>query len=382
MPSKNVVFLIHGIGREADDWSAAPLAELRAAADLSGAFAATPLDDQIQFIPIVYNDIFDLVLARWHQLTTDLRQSGLLLDAPFATLTDVIGDISKPGNTISEYAGDTILYLGFRLVRNAVLLRTISKIVEGITKAYDAYTPGQDREPKFGVVAHSLGTTVAHDALHLLATLPWSNPPPEVAHMKADVGLLNHAGPQGSRIADAILNAFNTNPAAPARFKFDSIFMISNTSRLLHTTELDPYHSCIYPAEIDFPPTGGYCNRFYVVDNRYDFVGLGLKAVHCDFRIDNEHWRQHGIGNSRAARKIELEHLHQANAHDLAHYLKHPLVYREIFRRFASTYDDAHYDAIPQLPNLPHGAIEATASAAWARLFPMLAQKLRRGDNP
>lgn len=388
----NVAFVIHGIGRHGPDWAAEALAELETAAGYSSAFRDTPLAQQLRFVPVVYDDLFDGVLARWQQLSQDLTQSGAVLPAPVETLNELIGNASQADNAASGYLGDIVLYTGFRLVRNAVLLRVISTMLREIAATYAAFDPATERKPQFAVIAHSLGTTVAHDALHLMARLPWGATQQDqnaaIAQMQADLQVLGQAGADLSASADGIRSILAAHPASPARFRFDSVFMLANTSRLLYTVDREPYASAVHPASIR-NGVPGYCDAFFDVDNKYDYVGLGLRLVGRMFSTDNEIWSAGGGEAAGSAYDLDLEHLHQANAHALSHYLKHPLVYSTLFRRMAPSYRYAHHkeamarfspdDAHP-FRNLPLGDLEAQVDPLWDKLVMMLARRLKRGE--
>ncbi|MCK4587576.1 MAG: hypothetical protein KAU29_09545 [Gammaproteobacteria bacterium] len=323
MARSNVLFMIHGIGEHADGWSDGPIGVLNEAAKQYGVFTGKdgPLRDQIEFVEIRYDDIFDGLLENFEALANefDAVKSTALPD-PVKKLKKVLGNLN---GTSEKYLGDVVLYKGFALVQRAVLLQVMSQIANTVAEV------GLEHEGtpvKYGVLAHSMGTTVAHDALHHLATTQWIEP--EV--------LLQNVSASDSDLANGLIDKVHarvgTNPFSPENFRFDSIFMISNTSRLLHTTDKNPYQSAVRP--VSSSNGEGVCGSFYNIDHKLDPVSKVKR-----FRVFDA-WRSDNEGGM----DIEVDHFYNRNVHGLEHYLLHPYVHGSILGHLAPDFSPGDWD--------------------------------------
>ena len=321
MPKPNVLFLIHGIGNHSNGWALDAIKTLGIAAKSFPGFANAnqedPLGGEIEFVPITYNEIFDALLERFKDLAAQFEPlNDAQLPSPIKKIEKLSGEFDK--ETV-RYLGDAILYRGFRLVRNTVLL----KVMATIARKIQSTGLSRDGTPvKYGVLGHSLGTTVAHDALHLLATTPWLQADDALAKLKQLTPEL------GQNLADRVGN----NPFSPKNFMFDAVFMVSNTSRLLFTTDEDPYHSTVRPVGPG-DMKQAVCGTFYNFDHRLDPV-----SKLCKFRI-HDAWRPDVEG----AQEPTLDHLYEPNVHNLSHYLLHPYVYGPILGHLAPSFSRADW---------------------------------------
>jgi len=105
--------------------------------------------------------------------------------------------------------------------------------------------------------------------------------------------------------------------------------MISNTARLLHQDTPTPGDSIVRPSFSKAEPNPkNACLRFFNVDHVLDPVSKVRR-----FRAE-EVW-PHSASRKNAKDIFNIRHVHDVNVHALDHYLKHPLVHREIFSTFA-----------------------------------------------
>jgi hypothetical protein len=121
-----------------------------------------------------------------------------------------------------SHAADALLYRLSSTVRERVKVRVAKQIIDEVTKQYDT-----EQESLWSVIAHSLGTAVAHDALDMLAT---------------------------GHVPGAPVNAFD-----PKIEQANVIAMVANTSRLLETV-VDAYESAVKPGRAG--QAGRDCLRF------------------------------------------------------------------------------------------------------------------------
>lgn len=299
--ARNIVFLIHGVGQHSPDWTdvaGGPAHALRAAAKNYAYFSTRALDEAVEFVPIRYDDIFDRILSGWAESGRKLREIG----GAFSPMVDsglmFLGK-ADAGSPAIAVGGDVPLYKGFRLFRHRVLMRVIAEMASTIATRTQV---GAGTPPRFHVIAHSLGTTVAHDAIHSLGTENW---PEESSAAERD--------PDGvRRDKDSFDSAKASGVFRNGAFRLDSLFQVSNTSVLLHTTATSPLQSIVRP--------GQYIQTFFNVDHAFDPISKVRP-----FAIPGE-W-------GAMARQISVRHLYEANIHGFAHYLRHPQVHVSIFRQ-------------------------------------------------
>lgn len=316
MAQPNVLFLVHGIGEHRGGWSQIPKTSLREAAKLYDCFPDTPdpLEDQIQFVEIRYDDIFDLILSRFQGLTEQFRKVDPALVPDLLNRINSI--LSQPDSVAARYAGDVLLYQ-FKLVSATVLLRVMRTITESVARIGRVH---EGQPIKYGILGHSMGTTVVHDALQLLATQPMMTTEAILADLRQSI----------PELADVYVQNFGNNPFSDVNFQFDAVYQISNTSRLLHTTDLGPYESLVRPFNVD--NARAVCRSFYNVDHQWDPVSK-VKP----FRLADA-WGGHTDG----AVQVEVDHVYQQNIHALDHYLLNPKVHAAIFFQMAPAFKLQH----------------------------------------
>ena len=214
----NVLFLLHGVGRHAKGWSRDPLAALQAAMKLYPECfeAGKSLDQYLTLVEIKYDDIFDTVLDRWAELAATLPSptGGFNWTSKVTQLLKKAGD---ERNIFARYGGDVLLYCGFALVARAARLRINSLIASTILEENEAALRDRRSPPKFALAAHSLGTTVAQDALYQLATGRWVSDDEQLA-----------ADPNFSAALAS------TAPPGDLAVNLHGLFLVSDTSPVLH----------------------------------------------------------------------------------------------------------------------------------------------------
>lgn len=314
---RNVLFLVHGVGEHGDDWAKEPIATLTEAARKYEFFQKPGNEDLrglIELVPIRYDDIFERILVQWSSLAEGLGGAIALAPEALAQALSYLKTCGDDDNTFLRYGGDVLLYRGFRLFAQRVQIRIISMIARKIAERRAEPGGGTVR---FSVLAHSMGTAVAHDAIHLLGTEQW------LAHTDGDENEFRSA----KEARDELVTTTIANPFAPVYFRFDRIFMVANTSVLLHTTSNGPYNSIVKPNTPGNPDS--YCHRYYNFAHRWDPVSRALP-----FRMPGA-WQagDHGVEISG------LDHLYDENIHALSHYLKHPDVHLRILSGLVDAYE-------------------------------------------
>jgi hypothetical protein len=331
----NVLFLIHGIGRHGTGWSGDPIAALDEAMKLyPECFApGKKLADYVLPVEIRYDDIFDSVLERWKQLAGSLPAPAGAFKWT-AEVTRLLKQAGDDGNLFARYGGDVLLYCGFALVARAARLRVNSVIASTMYRAH-AEALGQPNPPKFAVLAHSMGTAVAQDALYQLATGNWLVERKQLEAALPDlVANANLSARQASDLA-ATLQGLREDPSRSIPVMLNALFLIADTSPLLHTAK------ALYSEWRN--SWGAYdCAAVWAASHELDPVSIvGAGPAGTVARADKN--------------PIAVRHFHRRNIHDFAHYLSHPAVHAEIFARMIPDFSGACYDKARAL----------AASAAW-----------------
>ena len=337
----NVLFLLHGVGRHATGWASDPVAALQKAMQLYPCFeAAKPLADYVKPIEIKYDDIFDTVLERWVQLANALPTAG----GGFAWTSKVAELLRKAGddrNTFARFGGDVLLYAGFALVARAARLRVNALIASTIHEENKAAIEAGRSPPKFGLVAHSLGTTIAQDALYQLATGRWVA---EEQSLAAELAQAATAAGLSEQQKNALSGSLASSPpAGTLAVNLHGLFLISDTSPVLKQSG---YYSEIQTA-------GVYdCHAVWAVNHEFDPISHVGGAFTGSWRPDR--------------REVRLRHFHEQNIHAFAHYLSHPAVHCDIFRLLIPPFSAACYQVAQTLASQPLWNGFGGALAGWA----------------
>jgi len=370
--AKNIVFVFHGIGQYQDGWMdlescAVPI--LKAAAKDYPFFAGKSLDTFTEFVPILYDDVFERILKHWQDLAKGLKGAVPVLPA-FAE--EVIGLMEQAGEDkwSLKTGADVALYWGFKLFQQRVVLRVLAQITAKIASTITA----ADQTPHYHILAHSMGTAVAHDALHHLGTEAWltaiQNAPlddedGEAAGKDRAAYLTSHA-----RLREA---THRHNPFSPEVFAFQSVTMLSNVTGLIHGAE-SPYHSIVRPGTPG--DSGAFTNVYLNVNHAFDPISIVGK-----FRMPAG-WVMGGNGIDISLKHVidKIEHIH-----DAAHYVRHPDVHLRLLAQYVDQYvpsdDDvkkvANFDAKFSIDKLDQRATQALAALASGDTGP-LAQLVTR----
>lgn len=320
--AKNVIFLVHGIGVHPEGWSKADDGPIRALSDAAeyypGFSEQEPLSAAVEFVEIRYDDIFDDIRTRWAELANNLNGAGLPMATP-PILDSITGALAQADgdSVIATHVLDVGMYVGFRLVQRLVQLRVASEMMKTI-----ADHAGEDEGSRhYSVIAHSLGTTVAHDAIQRMATAGWLS----------DAEKLGDALADGNFSTDDLQRAvkrYGKNPFSPGNFKFDCLFQVANTSRLLSQTK-PAYESSVRP-RFSSGPRHNAVRRFFNVDHVLDPIGKFRK------HRAKEAWPR-AASKATAIDLFDIDHIHDINVHGFAHYLSHPALHSQILMAAAPT---------------------------------------------
>ena len=264
----HVVFLVHGIGRHANGVvgraSVAAFTE-QVQSELLAAASAYPGFDPARLVlqPVLYDDVFVSHVTRWDALASSLSST------PFASLTDWMRGASDP-DFLWDSIGDVILYRAFAEAQQHVITRVASQMVAAV----EHYGPQAD----YSIVAHSLGTAVAHDTVQKLAT----------------------TAIDGNRVMQ------------PPNFRFRNFFALANVSRLVWATDPDFYEKTRVR-----PRDSGLLAEQCAVEYYASFRHIA-DPVPSIVRFAPRGWSAGAVAN------VEIAHLRDANVHAYTHYLQNP----------------------------------------------------------
>jgi hypothetical protein len=276
------------MGEAGPAWADAAIATLKQGAKTCG--VADRLEQEVRFHAISYGEVFDELLADWDRTAEGLETKA---QAAGSALGDVIQFLRGTGDPVRSFfwshAIDVALYRFFPQVSRQVRARVLEQLV---TVLEEAMRGGRINA---SVLAHGLGTAVAHDALAQLGSRPLGG---------------SHAFMVGN-------------------FRFDTLFMLCNVSCALQT-DFDPYKSVVHPMSVD--PTTAYTGLYFNFKHKFDPLPM-LRA------FSPPDW-------GRFYRPVEgLEHVLDFDIHSLGHYLRNPRVYVPILNRLL---DDAVDEATTQ----------------------------------
>ena len=264
------LFVMHGMGRHVPNWPDDTIALLQGLPDRYGYSwfdANGPMEDHVTIVPLSYDDVFDRYLQEWGHSAEALRTKG---DEFGIDIGDITGWLERADETENNFfwthVVDVVLYRFFSIVTAEVRLRVRMQVAEALEKTLQggAITPAS-------VLAHSLGTSVAHDSLALLGSTPINTP----------------AGPNHSFMV--------------GNHRFANVFMCANVGRVLETqpkvyqsiirppgqgaeSYVDVYYDFRhrldpFPMVRSFAPVGWNPKRFVAVDDCMKVLDFNVHAL-------------------------------------------------------------------------------------------------------
>lgn len=272
---KHTLFLVHGMGRHAGtEWSDEVWNKLVECSKRYPHFQANDLADYAEAVPVGYDEFIRRALERWDDQATTFRDFALANELRQADGLDWLTGVSADdAGFLLSHVADVVIYRFFRHEAGRIQDVVKERIFDEVARKQ-----GNDANAKFSLMAHSLGTSVAHDAL-------------------AELG-------RADRIGDRV-NTFGT-----ANFRFHSIHMLANVSRLLQT-EPKAYESVVRPGSASTQKR--YCARMYC--HRHE-----LDPFTKPRPFEPVTW-------GRAFRLEDVRHYRGWNVHGWLHYLDHPRVH-------------------------------------------------------
>lgn len=305
--SKHVIFLVHGMGSFEKGWADETTKQVR---DLYSSYQISkllPFDTYFRFVEITYNGHFEELRSKWKsnsgKVIATLRKNGL--DKSSANELAKYGGTAGEDVFLTTHVLDVVLYRFIPQIAETIRTSVAVAILDELLKAIEI--------PRWSVIAHSLGTSVAHDSLHALYTQK-----------------------VGGRTLAGVTKA-------------DTVAMISNVSRLLEEKSVDVYKSVVRPG---LESTDGMCR--YFVNAIHDWDPIPRPR---EFRPVDD-WPNLETRNEKRFVPVRINAFQSPNIHGLDHYLSNPRVHVALFR------------GLLQDPNLIPKAEEDKASAVYEASTP------------
>ena len=278
------LFVVHGMGVFDETWVKPVEKQL---AEIYGQYetlSSVALKSRFTIHPIRYDDILSDLVEKWQADATAISKLSAGLSA--AKVEALVGWLKTAGEGFQwTHAADVLLYRCFSDVREAVVVTVANQMFKVINADL-----AKSQEARWGVLAHSLGTAVAHDALHALWTTQFDG-----------VGI------------------------SPADVKAAFVMMVANVSRVLET-DADVLTSTVQPGKASNPNRG--CLNFVTARHALDPFTIPRM-------FDPEEWPDAETVQQERYRSIRVNHFRDRNIHGLNHYLSHPAVHIPLMRLLA-----------------------------------------------
>ncbi len=210
-----------------------------------------------------------------------LKKGGLETSA-VNKLVSVSAAAGAEDQFLSSHVLDVLLYRFVPTVAEEARNVVAGRILETLMAA-----PAID-QPRWSVIAHSLGTAVTHDGLHALFT----------------------QGVQGQSLL--------------GKTKAQLVMMVANVSRLLEEGQVDVYKSVVRPSASS---AEGVCHQYLNVRHDWDPIPRPK-----EFRPLDD-WPDVLTRKEKRFEAVTINAFQNKNVHGFGHYLANPKVHVALFRR-------------------------------------------------
>ncbi len=284
---QHLLFLVHGMGVHPTNWSVGTVNLLKEKYDGFPDLKALPFDQRFTIVEIAYDKIFEDIRIQWKDQSAAILKvmSSNGLDDDFIKKLVDAGQAPSTDNFLWTHVLDVLLYRFVPTVCMAVRVTVADQIMQKLV----SNTGGE--LPSWSVLAHSLGTSVAHDTLNDL-------------YHTAIPGRPNLFLSTGDTSAELVM-------------------MVANVSKVLETSPV--YSSYVRPGKTTLPDR--VCRYYFSVAHRRDpftwFKSFDPPAPWPD------------VASSGNFKALLVRHILDWNVHDLDHYLKGPQVHIPLFRYLA-----------------------------------------------
>jgi hypothetical protein len=281
---RHIVFLIHGMGlqpagaNDREKWFTPMVAALDKGWKSFAPLQGLQRERLIEYVPISYDEVFRNYLGK-----VSSHAQALSAFMPAGKLASFINELGDAGEAPDFFWDDVFDVLFYRY--GADHFRQLHVTVsDQIAKAVQEHWDRQgNADTVFSMIAHSLGTAVAHGALNRLG-----------------------GGKLGTSAAFKLGGPF-----------FLKTYMtLANVSQVLWWGEHALYDATI--VRPNMPTRPGYVDTFLNVRNAADPFPMPRRFAPVNW--------------GRRYRELVVQHVHMLNVHDYCHYLCHPRVTGNFFQ--------------------------------------------------
>lgn len=281
---RHQIFLVHGMGEFEPQWSDGIEQQL------SGFFDAYPiLKDEgwrefFDFKALRYDQVFEAWRQQWRDDAAKVADTLTSLKLDSGAAQSLVQAAQSPTGS-SFWQTHVLDVVGYRY-----MMPVAQEVWRELQTQMLAHLTSFSSLPDYSVIAHSLGSAVAFEALHAMIT---------------------------------------ATPALPSGQRPVHFVAVSNTARLLWNRTADVYSPVVGPSVTDHR---GLCSHFMNVRHELD----PLCQVH-GFHPPPPRWFSEPSTAARVYSDVLLpaQDIVQPNVHALEHYLSHPLVHVPLLRRLA-----------------------------------------------
>jgi hypothetical protein len=275
--SKHIVFLLHGMGEHKEDWSNEVSALLRERYEALENDHLWPWDSSFEPCELRYDDIFEDIRNQWVSGSEAILRTLTDAGVGSTTLNKLTAIANgKPSTFLQTHILDVLHYRFVDPVRESVKVRVAKQITDKLSSVPSGTS--------WSLIAHSLGTAVAHDTLHA------------VSEPNAD-------GVPGVRKAHLVM-------------------MLANVSRTLQT-DAKAYESRVRPEGFGQP---GITNHFLNVRHQFDPIPA------CWPFQPGAEWPSPAVRSAKRFEHLDLSVISALNVHGFDHYLGDPECFVPLFR--------------------------------------------------
>jgi hypothetical protein len=287
------------MGEHDDTWHQPGLRVLRSAFSDYELTREIDFDSRFHAVPIVYNDIFKKTRERANAdfaafkfaVLGSIDPSDASSQQAVSTELDKYADLIGAGddNFVWTHILDVILYRFSNAMRMGIDVSVAEQILNTISS---------QQHTTWSIVAHSLGTSVAHNTLNSLYNTGFPNAPN---------GPIEKLDPLESRC--------------------NTLAMIANVSRVLQRSDAKVYQSRVMPGSAT---AGRLCSYYLNARHKLDPFTVP-KAFEPDL------WPDSSTFSTERYQHLRPSHIHfdvnqLARVHDLDHYLENPRVHVPLIR--------------------------------------------------
>jgi len=326
---KHILFIIHGMGVHESGWEKEVTKTLSESAGRFEAFKQIPLENRIDFVPISYDDIITDVLERWKSdaggILSFANSNQFELGEGGQEALEWLAKADTEKNFFWSHVSDVLIYRlssHYReLIRSKVIKTMAERIDRGLSQYGNAFA---------SVLAHSLGTAVMHDSIHFMGTRRWGGA---------------------------------TNLFGPTHWRFQSIFMIANTARVLQSN-INVYDESIVKPGPNLDPAS-YCVNY--LNFRHEFDPIPFPRMFKPTEWDESSYRD----------LSQLNHFRDWNIHGFEHYLLNPHVHIPILRMIAGRRTISRDEEKEAIEDFPQFTIDSDKTPLIKEVFDQLKDIIR-----